>query len=146
MGLRKVHIDTWLGLAFIAASVVFYKLTDEFAEYSAEAATWPRGVLVVTALLSAMLLVHGLRQTKLGTETGLPEGRVFAAPVVATILIIAYAALMEYSGYFISTAVFLPLGMFVQGQKSWKVIIGVTLGLELFVYLLFVVGLSLRMT
>lgn len=143
MSLKKIHADVWLGILFIAASVFFYKMTDEF--FYPEAAVWPRAVLIVTATLSAMLLINGIRLTKLGKDSGIPEGHVFFGPVVAIIVITAYAAAMEFTGYFMSTAVFLPLGMFIQGQKNWKVIIGVTAGLEIFVYLLFVVGLSLRM-
>lgn len=143
MSLKKIHIDVWLGILFIIGSVVFYKLTDEF--FDPEAAVWPRGVLVVTAALSAMLLISGIRLTKHGEDSGIPEGKIFLGPAAAIIIIIAYAAAMEFTGYFMSTAVFLPLGMFVQGQKNWKVIIGVTAGLEIFVYLLFVVGLGLRM-
>lgn len=143
--MRKIHIDAWLGALFIAASLVFYKLSDEFAEFNSEAATWPRGVLVVTIILSVLLLIHGLRLTQQRAETEIPKGRVFIAPLIATVVIIAYAVTMEFTDYFISTAIFVPLGMFAQGQKSWKVILGVTAGLELFVYLLFVVGLGLRM-
>ncbi|MBQ6113779.1 MAG: tripartite tricarboxylate transporter TctB family protein, partial [Synergistaceae bacterium] len=87
----------------------------------------------------------GIRLTKQGEDSGIPEGRIFFGPVVAIIAIAAYAVAMEFTGYFMSTAIFLPLGMFMQGQKNWKVILGVTAGLEIFVYLLFVVGLSLRM-
>ena len=143
MGIKKINIDVWLGILFIAGSVFFYKAADEF--FDPEAAIWPRGVLVVIAALSAMLLITGIRLTKQGEDSGIPEGRIFFGPVVAIIVITAYAVAMEFTGYFMSTAIFLPLGMFIQGQKSWKVILGVTAGLEIFVYLLFVVGLSLRM-
>ena len=40
---------------------------------------------------------------------------------------------------------FLPLGMAALGQRNWKAILGVTVGLELFVWFLFVVQLQLRM-
>lgn len=143
MSLKKINIDVWLGVLFIIGCVYFYKLSDEF--FDPEAAVWPRGVLVVTAALSAMLLINGIRLTRQNTGSGIPEGRVFFGPVAAIIIITAYAITMEYTGYFLSTAIFLPLGMFMQGQKSWKVILGVTAGLEVFVYLLFVAGLGLRM-
>ncbi|MBQ9419888.1 MAG: tripartite tricarboxylate transporter TctB family protein [Synergistaceae bacterium] len=138
--MKKIHIDVWLGIIFIALSVYFYMLTDEF--FDMEAAKWPRGVLIVTGTLSAMLFAHGIIETKNNIDSGV---KLLTAPVIATIIIAAYAAAMEYTDYFISTAVFVPLGMFLQGQKNWKIIIGVTAGLEIFVYLLFVVGLKLRM-
>lgn len=143
MSLKKIHIDVWLGILFIIGCVFFYKMADEF--FDPEAAVWPRGVLIVTAALSAMLLITGIRLTKRGEDSGIPEGRIFFGPMAAIVIIVAYAIAMEFTGYFLSTAIFLPLGMFVQGQKNWKVILGVTAGLEIFVYLLFVMGLGLRM-
>lgn len=143
MGLRKIHINAWIGTFLIIASAFFYTLTDEF--FDPKAATWPRGVLVVTIVLSALLLGHGVYLTRRNAAPGIPEGRVVAAPLIALIMISAYAAAMQVAGFFVSTAVFLPLAMLAQRQKNWKVILGVTLGLELFVYLLFVVALGLRM-
>ena len=143
MGLRRIHINAWIGALLIVASAFFYKLTDAF--FNPEAATWPRGVLVVMIVLSALLLGHGIYLTRRNVAPGIPEGRVVAAPLTALILISAYAAAMQVFGFFVSTAVFLPLAMFAQRQKNWKVILGVTLGLELFVYLLFVVALGLQM-
>lgn len=143
MGLKKIHSNAWIGALLIAASVFFYQLTDEF--FDPKAATWPRGVLVVTIVLSALLLGHGIYLTRRNVASGIPEGRVVAAPLIALIMISAYAAAMEVAGFFVSTAVFLPLTMFVQRQRNWKVILGVTVGLDLFVYLLFVVALGLRM-
>lgn len=143
MSLKKIHVDTWLGILFIAASVFFYKLTDDF--FNPEAAVWPRGVLIITAILSALLFINGIRLTRQKADSEIPEGRVLFGPAVAIIIITAYALAMEFTDYFLSTAIFLPLGMFIQGQKSWKVILGVTAGLEIFVWLLFVAGLGLRM-
>lgn len=143
MGLRKIHSNAWIGALLIVASLFFYKLTDEF--FDPQAATWPRGVLVVTIVLSALLLGHGIYLTRRNVASGIPEGRVVAAPLVALMTISAYAAAMQSLGFFVSTAVFLPLTMLVQGQRNWKVVLGVTLGFELFVYLLFVVALNLRM-
>ena len=143
MSLRKIHIDVWLGILFIALSVYFYVLTDEF--FDMEAAKWPRGVLIVIGTLSTLLFIHGIIETKNNLDSGIPSLGTFAPPIIATIIIAAYAVAMEYTDYFISTAIFVPLGMFLQGQRSWKVIIFVTAGLEIFVYLLFVLGLNLRM-
>ena len=52
---------------------------------------------------------------------------------------------MELAGFFISTAVFCPLGMYMLGQRNWKVLVGVPIGLDAFVYVLFVMQLQLQM-
>lgn len=143
MKLRQVHADVWIGSLLIVLAVIFYVLAGGFL--NPEAAIWPRGVLVIIALLSAMLVVHGMKLTASHAD---PETIPFAAlkgPMASIVLIIAYAILMNFAGYFISTAIFLPIGMFALGQRNWKAILGVTAGLELFVYVLFVVELKLRM-
>lgn len=74
----------------------------------------------------------------------IPAG-LLKGPVVSLAAVVAYGILMNFTGYFVSTAVFLPLGMFALGQRDLRAILGVTVGLEVFVYILFVTQLQLRM-
>lgn len=141
--LKKIHANAWIGLFLIVLSVVFYVMAGSFSNPAA--AVWPRALLVIITILSTMLLIQGIRLTNQNADTEMPSLDLLKGPMVAIVLIAAYAVLMNYTGYFISTAIFLPIGMFALGQRNWKAIIGVTLGLELFIYVLFVMQLKLRM-
>ena len=92
-----------------------------------------------------MLVVNGLKQTFKAAEPGMIPAGLLKGPVVSLAAVVAYGILMNFTGYFVSTAVFLPLGMFALGQRDLRAILGVTVGLEVFVYILFVTQLQLRM-
>lgn len=140
---KKLHTDVWMGGILIVVSIVFYQMSKAFHNQSA--AVWPRAVLIAIMILSSLLLVRGLHLSWQGASDFTFEAGSLIGPAVALALIVAYAVLMQFCGYFVSTAVFLPMGMYLLNQRSWKVILGVTVGLELFVYVLFVTQLQLRM-
>ena len=143
MKLSKVHIDVWMGGLLIILSVIFYLMAGQFS--NPQAATWPQLILVCIIILSAMLVIHGLKLTKQNAEPGTIPAPVLKGPMITLVMIVIYAIAMNFIGYFISTAIFLPLGMFALGQRNWKPILGVTVGLEIFIYVLFVMQLQLRM-
>lgn len=143
MKLSKIHIDVWMGALLIVLSVIFYMMAGQFS--NPDAATWPRLILVCIIILSVMLVIHGLKLTQQNAEPGTIPANVLKGPMATLAMIIVYAIAMNFTGYFVSTAIFLPLGMFALGQRNWKAIVGVTVGLEVFIYVLFVMQLQLRM-
>ncbi|WP_369282842.1 tripartite tricarboxylate transporter TctB family protein [Oscillibacter sp. GMB15532] len=143
MKLKNIHADVWIGGVLIVLSMIFFAMAGQFS--NPDAATWPKAILIGILILSAMVVVHGLKLTQLKTGQSRIFSEGLAGPMLALLAIVLYAVLMNFTGYFVSTAIFLPLGMFFLGQRNWKAIFGVTVGLELFVYILFVVQLQLRM-
>lgn len=143
MKLKNIHANVWIGGVLIILSAIFYGMAGKFVNPSA--AVWPRAVLVGIILLSALLVLNGVKQTAAHADPGLIPLDIIKGPMAALLVIVVYAVLMKFTGYFVSTAIFLPFGMFALGQRNWKAILGVTVGLELFVYVLFVMQLQLRM-
>lgn len=143
MKIKQIHADVWISLVLIAVSVIFYILAGSF--FNQQAAAWPKMILIVTIILSAMLLLQGMRLTRQKAEPGLIPLAVLKGPAISIGLIIAYGLMMQFTGYFVSSAIFLPLGMYALGSRSFKTIFCVTAGVEFFVYILFVTQLQLRM-
>ena len=143
MKLKNIHANVWIGGVLIILSAIFYGMAGKFVNPSA--AVWPRAVLVGIIVLSALLVLNGVKQTAAHADPGLIPLDIIKGPMAALLVIVVYAVLMKFTGYFVSTAIFLPFGMFALGQRNWKAILGVTVGLELFVYVLFVMQLQLRM-
>ena len=143
MKLRNIHANVWIGGVLIILSAIFYGMAGKFVNPSA--AVWPRAVLMGIIILSALLVLNGVKQTAAHADPGLIPMDIIKGPMAALLVIVVYAVLMKFTGYFVSTAIFLPFGMFALGQRNWKAILGVTVGLELFVYVLFVMQLQLRM-
>lgn len=143
MKLSKVHIDVWMGGLLIILSAIFYMMAEQFS--NPEAATWPKLILLCIIILSVMLVLHGIKLTQQNAEPGTIPVNVLKGPAATIVMVVLYAIVMNFFGYFVSTAIFLPLSMFILGQRNWKAIIGVTVGLEVFIYVLFVMQLQLRM-
>ena len=143
MTLKQIHAEVWLGGILIILAVIFYIMAGQFP--NASAAVWPKAVLIGIMILSVLLVIHGLQMTKDADGNADLGGAVLKGPMASLVMIVAYAVCMSFTGYFVSTAIFLPLGMAALGQRNWKAILGVTVGLELFVWFLFVVQLQLRM-
>lgn len=139
---QKINSDMIAAVLLIILSALFFRMTGEFSNQ--QAAVWPKAVLVCIVILSAMLAVRGLREQKEEKKIRFPKGTL-VGPIVAVAVITVYAVLMKFAGYFISTTLFLPFGMLALGQRDWRIILSVTIGLEIFIYVLFVTQLQLRM-
>ena len=60
-----------------------------------------------------------------------------AFPLAVFGLLVVYLALFHFTNFFIATAIFVPVMMLLYGQRKVLPILLVTVGLELFVYLVF---------
>lgn len=143
MKLKQIHANVWIGGILILFSVIFFVMSGTFSNPSA--AIWPKAILIGIMILSSLLILQGFRLTGQQKEAGTIPASELKGSMTSLVCIIIYAVLMNYTGYFVSTAIFLPFGMYALGQRNWKAILGVTVGLEVFVYILFVTQLQLRM-
>lgn len=143
MGKKSLHPNIYIGAFLIILSIFFYHMASEFV--NSAAALWPKGILVCIIALSSFLIFNGIHLTTKANDSQNTDFKKTLAPIISIIAIAIYAALMNVVGFFIATAIFCPFGMFALGQRNRKVIIGVTIGLDIFVYILFVTQLQLQM-
>lgn len=143
---RKLNIDIYLGAILILFSAYLY---FESSKIKAESAKFPQIVILLLLALSMIVLVLGIRKTKkpeltLKSDT-LLNLEVIQTPVMVFVLIAAYIAAMNLAGFFIATAIFVPVMMVYYGNKNIKAIIITDIALNLFVYLLFVKTLNVML-
>ena len=144
LNIKNFHPNIYIGIVLIVLSGFFYNMANQFVNQAA--AIWPKGVLICIIALSALLIAQGITLTaKRNDNKASNNFKSILVPLLTIVLIAIYAILMNFIGFFASTAFFCPLGMFALGQRNWKAIIGVTLGLDVFVYVLFVTQLQLQM-
>lgn len=60
MKVRNIHANVWIGGVLIILSAIFYGMAGKFVNPSA--AVWPRAVLVGIIILSALLVLNGVKQ------------------------------------------------------------------------------------
>ena len=141
---RQIDADAISGVVLLLISGFFYVKAGQLLP---QAAMWPKMLLIVIAIIAALLTLKGMQKTLRAAEndTLVLSLKKMGAPLAATIVMMSFAACMTLTGFFVSTAFFLPLSMFLFKQRKPAVLFGVTVGVEAFVYWLFVTQLSLRM-
>lgn len=142
---KKVSIvrEVWIGLALVLFSVYFLFQCNGLNE---KAAQYPRIIISVLLILSAALLIQGLYYTfkpesyykRYGKDNKSIEWGVVTHPLIVFGVTVIYLVLFYFTNFFIATAVFVPLLMLAFGERKVLPILLTTVGLEAFVYLMFV--------
>ena len=135
--------EVWLGLFLVAFSGFFLKQCDNLNQ---KAAQYPRIILTILLIFSAALLVQGIwysfrpeaYQEKYGKSKQDVNWNVISNPLIVFAATAVYLALFHFTNFFIATAVFVPLIMLIFRERRVLPILLTTVGLELFVYLMFV--------
>ena len=128
-------IYIWAGIFFVSSLVIEDSGSRMF----------PQIMCGLSVLLATLFLISCLRgkDVKEGDEpidfTG--SGRVALMGVILG----GYILLNYLTGFYISTVIFLPIGMLYLGQRNWKVIISIAIALPLIVYLFFDLLLGMMM-
>lgn len=142
--MKKLNREVWLGLGIILFSLFFIKKAMSFGE----ASKYPIIILGMLGILSFGLFLHGtyyyLHPEKYKKDTASVTLAVVKQPIFCFLTVIIYIALFKLSGFFISTAIFIPCIMFLFGERKIVNIVLTILGMEIFVYLVFVKILSVN--
>ena len=136
---RKINNDLFIGLFLTSASVF---LLFETMKINPMAARFPRVVYGLFIGMSVLLTILGIRKT-LRPELALKSDfllnfRVIRAPLMVFFILSAYMALMYLFGFFISTAVFVPVIMLFYGIRTVRTIVLTNIILNAFVYFVFI--------
>ena len=138
---------------FIVLSVIFFIMAGEFAAtmnpLDVGPAAFPRMMLVIIAFLAALQIVFSLRN----------RGRLIAEKkespkvtinnklllLITVVLLFAYGHFLQVIGFYIATAVFIFVIMFLMGNRKWLQLVLIPIGFNLLIHLTFVMTLGLRL-
>lgn len=136
---RKINNDVFIGAGLTIFAIFFLRETSELHQ---GAAIFPRLILTTFLILSIVITALGVRKT---LNPALEKKDDFAIsipvvkmPVIAFAIIVLYVVLLNIFGFFISTAIFTPLFMIFFGARKITTIVITTVGINLFVWGLFV--------
>jgi len=113
-------------------------------KFPGDAGLFPRlfSVLMI-ALSTAMVAQELVRASKGGAEAGDDNKPVGLKMIGGTyVCILAYVALINIVGFFVSTTIFLSVMMVFLGLRSWKQVAVITVGTDLAIFLIFVTALN----
>ena len=140
-----IHQDVYISILLLALSAYLWYLTTKMMP---DAARFPRMALGVFIILMLWTLVSGIRKSIVATndpehkDVRLLKWEQNKMPFALFGITVLYAIGLNYLSFFIATAVFIPVVMLFFRCHNWKLIVGVTVGTLVFVYLMFVVFLK----
>ena len=139
--MRRIHADSWLGLILMAFAGFFLNETAKLPV--AGAAQFPRVVLILFFIMAAILFTGGIVRTVKKSGKGDVEinWNVAGKAHIMYALIVAYIAMIMIIGFSPATVIICPAIMVFFGIRRVRVLLLCTVGLTLFIYLLFVVQL-----
>ncbi len=153
--MQRLSAGQWFEVAFwIAFAAVAYVLTFQFDReiemYKFGASGWPRVVILLIFLAAVGQFIHDLRGQREGPRPGPADAQagLFNAvaeygmdSVVRIGIIVAlpliYASLLEYTGYYFTTPVFLAAYLYMTGERRVKWLTIVPLAIYVVVTFLF---------
>ncbi|NCB73777.1 MAG: tripartite tricarboxylate transporter TctB family protein [Clostridia bacterium] len=117
-------------------------LVSCFSIEDIDSRTFPMILCILCMLLATIFLVQILKGKYTNADINM-SGTAKALLMAGIILL--YIVAINLVGYYIASIVFMPLAMLILGQRNWKIIVGVDVGVILFLYLFFGLLLSMQM-
>ena len=147
---RYIHYDVWIGIVLIVVCSTLFVYTLRF---SGQTGIFPRFALGALIILGAYTIYNGIKETKRdrnilnsgGTVTPDLTLKDLKLPSVGYAFMLVYIIAIEPVGFFVSTTVFMLVYMWFLKIRKPAVMILVTLGVDVFLYMLFVFYLKLQL-
>lgn len=148
---KKIHQDIIIGIILILISTFLYIKTFDLTR---DAALFPRGLIVLFSLFAVIIIIKGISKTRLmrqgneikyeGDESAI-NFRLLASPIITLIFVVVYILLLYLIGFFPSTILFIAGYLWYKKVKDWKAYLFVLVGINLFIYLIFVMQLNVQL-
>ncbi|WP_408007984.1 tripartite tricarboxylate transporter TctB family protein [Pseudalkalibacillus sp. A8] len=148
---RKIHQDIYVGLIIIAISIFLYIKTFNLIE---AAANYPRILLGLFIGFGIVILLGGLKKTRTlrneepieysGDEQPL-NFNMLKSPLVTLGIVVVYVLLLSIIGFFPATILFMAVFLGFMKVRDWKAYLFTIGGLNLFIYLVFVLQLNVQL-
>ena len=119
--------------------------------YATQIPVIARRFVIVTAclliIISVLLIISNIKKTLRGEgiDKKIYKWSQMQYSLALWFITLGYIVLINLISFFPATAIIVPAMMFFLGVRSWKIILFSTIGINLFVYLLFVVQLRIPM-
>lgn len=146
---QTFEVVFWIGFAALAYYFSF-EFDQDIEIYIFGASGWPRVVIALIVLAALCQLIQDLvrqKQAKAepaaeapGAEPGLPrdEQRAYVIRMAAVMTLpVAYALVLDYSGFYVTTPFFIALYLYVTGERRPRMLIAVPIGIYLLLLFFF---------
>ncbi len=127
---KKFNWD-WVTIAFlIVAFCIFLKGTLDLKYWDSR--LFPLIVLALVAVLTIVMIIHAIRDP--APEYNFASGK---RAILFGLSLLVYALVIYLVGFYIASPLYMGIMMYLMGQRSRKVIVGVSLCITLFIFVTF---------
>lgn len=137
---QKFNYNLISCLFIYAASFLF--LFSSFTIKDNISRTFPQILCVLSIFLATIFLISILRGKETDDNINLSGTK---SVLLMAGMIFLYISAIYLGGYYIATVIYIPIAMIFLGQRNWKIIVFVDLGLNLVIYVFFGLLLSMQM-
>ncbi|SCZ79511.1 tripartite tricarboxylate transporter TctB family protein [Acidaminobacter hydrogenoformans] len=134
MNIRLIDRDVLIGLCATIIGLFMYNEADKL---NAQASIFPKVILGIFIILSVLLLFQGIRKSiknkyvqSSNTKMSISDLKI---PFIMFLFILLYVILLDKLGFYISTAIFIPIVMLFYKDNNMIKIITTTFGTILFI-------------
>lgn len=140
----KKYDITISAILMVAAAALFLSASNlPEVEGAIGAGTWPQVLAVLLFLLSALLMGQALTGHSSKEEPFDIHSPGFKRVLIGGGIIVVFCVLLKFLGFILASAFMIPAIMRLMGEKRIKVLVGLTVGVLVAVYLIFTVALRL---
>tara|TARA_R110001583_G_scaffold195469_1_gene374005 strand:+ start:3094 stop:3543 length:450 start_codon:yes stop_codon:yes gene_type:complete len=136
--MKNLHIDIYIGILMFFTSTYFYTLTLEMPQ---DPATFPQLILTVLIVFSIIVFTKGFITTIKSKRENNKIDRYLndsGRPLVLYISIVLYVISIDLIGFFTASTIASAFFIVFFGVRNLRKIILVLLGINVFIYALFV--------
>ena len=141
---NRKYIEIIISIFFIVLSALLYGSADTVNQAVSQASTDSTKMYVNT--LAIILGIAGVIEliTSIISSSSMIEFTKNPTKFILLIIsLVGYVWIMEYIGFIVATLIFLPITMRIMGYKNMLKSLIISIGITLFVYLLFQVGFEI---
>jgi hypothetical protein len=141
---KQIHHDVYIGLSMIFLALVAFIKALSMPE---DAAQFPKLMAVILIIFSIWIVYVGIKKTRLIESGKVKKEDIITfektkMPLISFIIVVIYTMLINILGFFVSTTLFVAAFMYFYKIRDFKRIIITLLGLNAFIYFLFVIQLK----
>ena len=140
--MKKYNIGISIVLLLISAAMFLGTSGMPGIEGTIGPGAWPRILSVVMAVLAVLLLLQSLKDAS-AKESPFSWGPGLKRVLAGIFVLAVFCVVLYFFGFMIASAVMIPAVMLLFGEKRPLILLATTVGVLLFVYVIFAMVLNL---
>ena len=138
---RGIQSDRLLALVLMAFSAIVFLYARD---WQMEAGLYPRAIAVIIFALSSFMLIKPKEKKRKTPGSMFKEAIANKETFFVVVLTVVFIMVIEPVGFFVALPIYIVLTQLLLGSRDWKNIALSAVSTTVFVYLVFVVMLSIR--